>query len=216
MTSYCKEANALTITFILFIIMAVVSFSTHAADITIIHNDPARATILYNGDVEKDDAAKLFSKVVEVLIVNPETKIDLVLNSLGGSVDEGWELAHIIRSENIKTWVLDKCYSACTYAFMGGTNRTIGVEGKLGFHPASRRSAPANESSNGSLRRGQWLAMYMAANMSKYLPKSKLPVALDFITDVYATTDASGMAVYHNKDAVELYKAGIITHAKQR
>jgi len=61
----------------------------------------------------------------------------IVLTSNGGRVIEGRGLARLIGEKRLHTHVPDMCKSACTTAFIGGVNRTLGPQGKLGFHQFS-------------------------------------------------------------------------------
>ncbi len=64
---------------------------------------------------------------------NPKvTGIDL--RGEGGYVYEGRAAAHLIRNRGLTTYVSAICKSACATAFIGGRERTIGLQGKLGFH----------------------------------------------------------------------------------
>lgn len=59
------------------------------------------------------------------------------LNSIGGRVSEGYKLYSIIKSRNLTTYTSAECASACTIAFLGGRERYISENGKLGFHSTS-------------------------------------------------------------------------------
>lgn len=59
------------------------------------------------------------------------------LNSLGGRLREGFELLMIFRARGIVTYTSVDCVSACTIAFLGGSQRYLSEEAKLGFHSAS-------------------------------------------------------------------------------
>ncbi|MFT5796914.1 MAG: hypothetical protein ACI84R_000969 [Candidatus Azotimanducaceae bacterium] len=75
----------------------------------------------------------------------------VLFNSPGGSLDAGLELGRLIREYKLFTVVGDgasvkrhdafpsggKCESACAYAFLGGTRRTLTKGAKLGFHQFS-------------------------------------------------------------------------------
>jgi hypothetical protein len=56
------------------------------------------------------------------------------LNSIGGRVVVGRNLRALIRERHLTTYVSGQCFSACTLAFLGGEERLITVNGKLGFH----------------------------------------------------------------------------------
>lgn len=58
----------------------------------------------------------------------------VVLQSRGGHIYEGRGLAMLFTEHEIDTYVYEECSSACATAFVGGKQRYIGTEGKLGFH----------------------------------------------------------------------------------
>src|SRR5262245_39850740 len=59
------------------------------------------------------------------------------LESPGGSIDGGMQLGAVIRKLGLDTEIPASagCYSACTFAFLGGIDRR--VEGKFGIHALS-------------------------------------------------------------------------------
>lgn len=58
----------------------------------------------------------------------------VVLSSDGGYVVEGRGVAKLIKARGLDTYVYDVCKSACTTAFIGGRERSMGDNGRLGFH----------------------------------------------------------------------------------
>jgi hypothetical protein len=64
---------------------------------------------------------------------HPQIK-SVELQSRGGQIYEGRGLAKIFTEYEIETYVYEECSSACTTAFIGGKQRYIGTQGKLGFH----------------------------------------------------------------------------------
>ncbi len=58
----------------------------------------------------------------------------IILNSDGGRVFEARGAARLIGEHQLETYVYDVCRSACTTAFIAGTKRYLGQNGRLGFH----------------------------------------------------------------------------------
>lgn len=58
----------------------------------------------------------------------------IFLESNGGNLLASIELAFLIRKHEFDTEVLGKCYSACTYAFLGGKSRKMNEDAMLGVH----------------------------------------------------------------------------------
>lgn len=72
------------------------------------------------------DVAKLLKKY-------PEVK-SIILDSYGGRIYEGRELAKIISTYGLDTYSLKGCYSAATTAFIAGKNRFLRIGANLAFH----------------------------------------------------------------------------------
>jgi hypothetical protein len=58
----------------------------------------------------------------------------IVLESAGGRVHEGRGLARLIQQYHLATFTLNACSSACTLAFISGSQRTLATGAQLGFH----------------------------------------------------------------------------------
>jgi hypothetical protein len=56
------------------------------------------------------------------------------LNNIGGRVAEAEKLRDIVQARHLSTYTSTMCASACTVVFMGGQQRYLGANGKLGFH----------------------------------------------------------------------------------
>ena len=59
------------------------------------------------------------------------------LNSSGGRETEGYQLYKLIRERRLATYTASNCVSACTIAFLGGTDRLLSTNARLGFHSLS-------------------------------------------------------------------------------
>ena len=62
---------------------------------------------------------------------------EVVLAGPGGRASTGFELFRMFRERKLATRVDGGCASACTIAFLGGVERSLGPKGRLGFHRAS-------------------------------------------------------------------------------
>ncbi len=58
----------------------------------------------------------------------------IVLDSPGGHIYEGRGVAKLVQRHGLDTYVFGSCSSACTTAFIAGRTRSLGPEGRLGFH----------------------------------------------------------------------------------
>ena len=59
------------------------------------------------------------------------------LNSIGGRVGEGYQIYQIVRDRKLATYTATDCVSACTIAFLGGSQRYLSSKARLGFHSIS-------------------------------------------------------------------------------
>lgn len=85
---------------------------------------------------------------------NPNVRT-VVLSGPGGRVSTGFDLYHLFRERKLATRVDKGCASACTFAFLGGVERSLAPGGRLGFHRASFPGMGDNDlyESNRDLRR---------------------------------------------------------------
>jgi hypothetical protein len=80
---------------------------------------------------------------------------EVVLAGPGGRVSVGFALFRMFRERKLATRVETGCASACTIAFLGGVERSLAPDGKLGFHRASFPGMGDNDmyESNRGIRR---------------------------------------------------------------
>lgn len=77
------------------------------------------------------------SDEVSQLLVTHSDVTGIILDSQGGRIQEGRNLADLISSYGIDTYSLGGCYSACATAFVAGKNRFLGPQANLAFHQYS-------------------------------------------------------------------------------
>lgn len=78
----------------------------------------------------------LASKVTQMLETHPHISA-IELESRGGRVAEGYQLALLIKQHHLSTFSTEVCASACTIAYMAGEPRFFAKNAKLGFHSLS-------------------------------------------------------------------------------
>lgn len=74
------------------------------------------------------------TKAVRQLLNNHPSIEQIYLNSVGGNIYEARGLAKLFKTHKLDTHNKHICASACTVAFVGGLNRSIGLDAKFGFH----------------------------------------------------------------------------------
>ena len=111
-------------------------------------------------------------------------------DSPGGHVEPAMQIADIIRSRGLDTYVPRVCASACTVAFLAGKSRFLDTDARMGFHQARAPGVPP--------------AYFDPALRGAY-SKSGVPTA--FIDHVLRTPPA---ALWYPTQA-ELRAAGLVT-----
>ncbi|MFN4016041.1 MAG: hypothetical protein ACK4JB_11950 [Reyranella sp.] len=79
----------------------------------------------------------------------------VILAGPGGRIGTAFEINRMIRNRRLATRVDTICASACTIAFLGGNDRSISPNGRLGFHQGSFPGLGPNDlyESNRDMRR---------------------------------------------------------------
>jgi invasion protein IalB len=110
-----------------------------------IRNDPDRAIIFVEGDLNAEDIEAFRSKIA------PFSRGTIVFSSNGGLVRTGIEIGRIIRLRDFQTLVEGgkRCASACAIAWLGGTSRKMGKGALVGFHAAYIIDEQGKKSENG-------------------------------------------------------------------
>ncbi|MGI9493575.1 MAG: hypothetical protein ACR2QF_14355, partial [Geminicoccaceae bacterium] len=81
----------------------------------------------------------LTHELKQLIIKRPGIR-GIILNSDGGRIFEARGVAKVILERQLATYVYDMCQSACTTAFIAGSPRRLGEQGRLGFHRYRLRS----------------------------------------------------------------------------
>lgn len=58
----------------------------------------------------------------------------LIVNSLGGSVEEAIAIGRFVRKNKLSVRVFEKCFSSCVFILAAGSSKTIAVTAKIGIH----------------------------------------------------------------------------------
>jgi hypothetical protein len=88
----------------------------------------------------------------------------VVLDSAGGSLVAGLQIGEAIRQKKFSTTVAagTRCASACALAWLAGVPRSIGAEGRIGFH-AAYDSDTGRETGVGNALVGAYLTKWRAS-----------------------------------------------------
>lgn len=113
------------------LLMAVTA--ARAADITPMGSDAqGRFFFMISGDLTTGDAEKFLTAT------DGAATATIVFQSDGGDLQTGLDIGSLVRMRDYSTVVLDgqSCYSACALAWLGGTKRRVGADGRVSFHAA--------------------------------------------------------------------------------
>jgi hypothetical protein len=116
----------------------------------------------------------------------------VVFSSMGGWVRQGNLVANIVSQRNLSTYVEGECTSACTIAFLAGSDRAVGPNARIGFHQFKSVGEPGGNAGDDAMAR----AVYERAGVSR-----------EFITRIVATPPEQVWYPAHN----ELLAANVIT-----
>jgi hypothetical protein len=95
---------------------------------------PDGKTLLLRGELGEGSTAV----VRTALDAAPDVKT-LVLDSIGGRLQEASWIARLVRERGLDTMVEGVCMSACTFIFLAGADRAATPNARIGFHRASTR-----------------------------------------------------------------------------
>ena len=111
-------------------------WAIHTGDVALndlsVRVSPDGATLYVEGSYGLGSA----DAVRRALEKNPAIRT-VVLAGPGGRAQVGFDLYRMFRERKLATRVDGGCASACTFAFLGGVDRSISPGGRLGFHRAS-------------------------------------------------------------------------------
>ena len=112
------------------------------------------AIITVTGELELGDHLRFIKAVL------PVVRGIVVLGSEGGNLQAGIEIGKAIRLKDLTTYVPDNflCASACALAWLGGAQRFMAADAKIGFHAAFKiQNGSRTESGLGNALVGAYL-----------------------------------------------------------
>lgn len=139
-------AYAARVAIVLGVLQAIMHFGTlspllqRSVELVLGHdNIPSyHVRLLRNGtEVELSGGMSTGTAIALQSIIDAAPAIQVVhLNSTGGFLGEGFRINKLLSERKLATYTSAECVSACTIAFLGGSERFIAPQGKLGFHSA--------------------------------------------------------------------------------
>ena len=135
--------------------------------------------------------------VREIYTAHKDTVKSIMYSSTGGKLHESVTLYELAQENNLNTYAINYCFSACTTAFVGGHNRISLMQTKFGFHQFGAKAFKDIESNN--------VVLVDAQNRNTNLFE-KQGVKKDFLNQIYQATHAD----MWNPDLLELLKANVV------
>jgi hypothetical protein len=110
------------------LLFLLISFQSNALEYFV--NEEYPGVLLVEGKFNKKDSVR-FNK--EVLSNDIHT---IMFSSQGGNLVSAIEIGYFIREQKLNTIIPENghCYSACSYAFMGGVDRSIDGDAPFAMH----------------------------------------------------------------------------------
>ena len=154
------------------------------------------ATLMFEGVVKKATS------------LGCSSPLTLVLESLGGSHDDGIRLGRMVRAEGLRTVARYECASACATIFLGGVQRVLwGSRAAIGLHQVALQSERGSTSDR---RCSQSIDGPGVVEMRRYL-RFSIPASADRVFRVIMDTSCDSIEWISGQRAVDL---GLATEVK--
>ena len=134
----------------------------------------------------KGDQAEMtvkdIKRLLAVLTNNPDIT-ELELNSTGGSVFAGDEMARIVIDFELNTVVSGECSSSCVNIFLGGKQRRMYLGSKIGFHQRSWSASAIKDYYQTNRDSNNWATPFDFASWSYKDTQAEIQKDLTFFVD---------------------------------
>ncbi|WP_264212397.1 hypothetical protein [Leisingera thetidis] len=94
-------------------------------------------------------------RLQDILAKNPEIS-ELQLNSIGGSVYAGEEIAGLVLEHGLDTLIDGECISACVDVFLAGSRRRMTLGSRIGFHQRNWPAAAVHKYYRSERKERRW------------------------------------------------------------
>lgn len=207
----CKSLLIKTVAIVSFFCMVSLGGNLSAATVSAQENDDSECAFLLQGEIKVGDADQLLNKVKSyyeelqskgTFFERRQFPSYVCLNSPGGSLLEGVDLAKVISAHGLATRIPENsvCLSACSIAFMAGsygslegemnfTRRTMHPTAKLGFHAPSL-NIPKGQYNEESVEKAYNVALQAVASVA-YLRSNSIQEFAESIFITFLVTPSS-------------------------
>ena len=118
------------------LIALLMTLATHVGADPFTVNSDAVVYDTVNSEVSEEIDFGHDEQLLEILKANENIRV-LILNSEGGYLEAGYDIADIVIDAELDTHVDNVCESACATIFLAGKGRSLGLGSKIGFHSSS-------------------------------------------------------------------------------
>lgn len=134
---------------LIFLAICLTISAASAAEVTAFNSKDGKTRIDLVGDIVPGDANKLRAEIQKANDAN-RLVATIRLNSKGGNLIEGVEIADIVRKGRIATSVLSNsvCASACFIIYAAGSEKFASYQAQIGVHGASDENGQETSQSN--------------------------------------------------------------------
>jgi hypothetical protein len=109
--------------------------------------------IRLRGDVRDGDYGRLKS------ILENESVVGLEITSGGGSLEDGFDIARVVRDRGLVVYASKECDSACAFIFLAAKEKYMGRGCKIGVHSVSNeREREDADSARATIQMSRFLA----------------------------------------------------------
>jgi hypothetical protein len=160
--------------------LAATSTPAMAAMISQVHTgDKDISTLVLRGQIVAGDLGRLQRVTAKI---PPGQRIALMLDSPGGSIDEGIAIGRYVYAAKITTVAIQGpgCHSSCTLVFLAGRDASeqpmrIMMKGaRVGFHQATLSTVPANQTYSASdIQTATQIGQEMVKRVNTYFQEIK-------------------------------------------
>jgi hypothetical protein len=158
------------------------------------------------GDVRAGDYRRLESILQNGAVVGLEIKSD------GGSLEEGFDIARVVRDKGLVVYASKECDSACALIFLAAKERYIGWRCRIGVHSVSNDRGKEDADS-----------ARITVQMSRLLVGLGVPHSI--IGKIVATPparmtyldnrDLAGLNVHRTNPFRDIYNAASVAHSRE-
>jgi len=180
--------------------MAAMVYQVHTGDKDI-------STLVLRGQIVPGDLARLQRVSAKI---PPSRRIVLMLDSPGGSMDEGIAIGRYVYAAKITTVAIQGpgCHSACTFVFLAGRDsneqpmRIMMKGARVGFHQGAIRTLPTNQTYSASdIATAAEIGQEMVKRINAYFHEIKADP--EFLTMVLSAPNRS-ITLLNEFDALRL------------